>query len=103
MNLHANAALSLKGRRALARSVVDGKRTVTESAEAAGVSVRCARKSSTRYRECGEVGLRDRSSAPRLRIPPTSSANRARDAETRRAVPASTTVKYPRERQETPT
>jgi transposase InsO family protein len=64
MNLHANAALSLKGRRDLASSVVSGERTLTEAAEAAGVSVRCARKWATRYRQEGEAGLRDRSCAP---------------------------------------
>ena len=64
MNLHANAALSLKGRRRLCRAVVDGERTVTQAAEAAGVSVRCARKWVGRYRQEGELGLRDRSSAP---------------------------------------
>jgi transposase InsO family protein len=68
MELHANAALSLKGRRSLARSVVVDERTLTEAALAAGVSVRCARKWAGRYRQEGEVGLRDRSSAPH-RIP----------------------------------
>jgi transposase InsO family protein len=75
MNLHANAALSLKGRRVLARSVVSGERTVTEAAEAAGVSVRCARKWTTRYRQLGEAGLRDRSSAPH-RIPHRTTTER---------------------------
>jgi transposase InsO family protein len=65
MNLHANAALSLKGRRELCRRVVEGERTVSEAAEAAEVSVRCARKWVGRYRAEGEVGLLDRSSAPR--------------------------------------
>jgi transposase InsO family protein len=64
MNLHANAALSLKGRRELCRAVVDRERTLTQAAEAAGVSVRCARKWVGRYRAEGERGLRDRSSAP---------------------------------------
>ena len=64
MELHANAALSLKGRRQLATSVVCGERTLTEAAEAAGVSVRCARRWTGRYRQHGEAGLRDRSSAP---------------------------------------
>jgi leucine-zipper of insertion element IS481 len=41
---------------------------MTQAAEAAGVSVRCARKWVGRYRAEGEPGLRDRSSAPR-RIP----------------------------------
>jgi transposase len=44
MKLHANAALSLKGRRVLARRVVVEGWTVTEAAAAAEVSVRCARK-----------------------------------------------------------
>lgn len=75
MELHANAALSLKGRRSLARSVVIDERTVTEAAVAAGVSVRCARKWVGRYRLQGDVGLRDRSSAPR-RIPHRTSPER---------------------------
>jgi transposase len=39
--------------------------TLTAAAETAGVSVRCARKWVDRYREAGERGLFDRSSAPR--------------------------------------
>jgi transposase len=66
MNLHANAALSLKGRRELCRAVIDQDRTLTQAAEAAGVSVRCARKWVGRYRAEGELGLHDRSSAPRI-------------------------------------
>ncbi len=64
MNLHANAALSLNRRRQLCRRVVDERWTVTKAAEAAEVSVRCARKWVGRYREEGELGLLDRSSAP---------------------------------------
>jgi transposase InsO family protein len=64
MNLHGNAALSWHGRRRLARRVVVQGWTLTAAAEAAGVSVRCARKWATRYRLEGEPGLRDRSSAP---------------------------------------
>ena len=64
MKLHANAALSLKGRRELCRQVVENERTLTQAAEAAGVSVRCARKWAGRYRAEGELGLHDRSSAP---------------------------------------
>jgi transposase InsO family protein len=75
MNLHANAALSLKGRRQLCLDVVERERTVTEAAEAAGVSVRCARKWVGRYRVQGEAGLLDRSSAPR-RIPRRTSEQR---------------------------
>jgi transposase InsO family protein/transposase len=68
MNLHANAALSLKGRRQLCRRVIDERWMVREAAEAAGVSQRCARKWVGRYRIEGELGLIDRSSAP-LSIP----------------------------------
>src|SRR5579871_1115129 len=64
MNLHANAALSLKGRRELCRRVVERGQTLTEAAAAASVSVRCARKWVARYRAEGELGLLDRSSAP---------------------------------------
>ena len=64
MKLLANAALRLKGRRALCRRVVSGERTWSEAAEAAEVSVRCARKWVGRYRAEGELGLLDRSSAP---------------------------------------
>jgi len=45
--------------------VVDEHWTLIAAAEAAGISVRCARKWVGRYREDGEQGLFDRSSAPR--------------------------------------
>src|SRR3989440_7629638 len=64
MDLHANAALSLKKRELLARRVVDERWTLTKAAAAAEVSVRCARKWTARYRSEGGVGLLDRSSAP---------------------------------------
>jgi transposase InsO family protein len=64
MDLHGNAALSWRGRRELARRVVEQGWTLTAAAEAAGVSVRCARKWVGRYRE-GDRQLLDRSSAPR--------------------------------------
>jgi transposase InsO family protein len=64
MRLHGNAALSWCGRRRLAERVVCEGWTVTAAAEAAGVSVRCARKWVGRYRAEGVAGLRDRSSAP---------------------------------------
>jgi transposase InsO family protein len=63
MDLHANAALSWSGRRELARRVVDQGWTLTAAAEAAGISLRCARKWVGRYR-AGDWQLRDRSSAP---------------------------------------
>ncbi len=75
MKLHANAALSLKGRRLVCRPVVEGGWTVSEAAEAAEVSVRGARKWVGRYRAEGELGLLDRSSAPRS-IPHRTSEQR---------------------------
>src|SRR4051794_4952492 len=65
MRLHRNAALSWQGRRLLARRVLEQGWTLTAAAEAAGVSVRCAGKWVARYRQEGEAGLFDRSSAPR--------------------------------------
>jgi len=53
------------GRRFLAQRVVVDGWTLAAAAEAAGVSVRCARKWVGRYRLEGELGLNDRSSAPR--------------------------------------
>src|SRR5439155_8301447 len=65
MKLHGNAALSWCGRQRLAERVVGEGWTLVAAAGAAGVSVRCARKWVGRYRLEGELGLRDRSSAPR--------------------------------------
>jgi transposase InsO family protein len=65
MKLHRNAALSWNGRRRLAERVIVHGWTLSAAAEAAGVSVRCARKWVARYRAEGEPGLYDRSSAPR--------------------------------------
>src|SRR5712692_5296124 len=65
MKLHGNAALSWSGRRRLVERVVEQGWTLTPAAEAAGVSVRCARKWVVRYRLEGDRGLYDRSSAPR--------------------------------------
>jgi transposase InsO family protein len=65
MKLHGNAALSWSGRRRLAERVIVEGWTLTAAAEAAGVSVRCARKWVARYRAEGESGLYDRSSAPK--------------------------------------
>ncbi len=65
MKLHGNAALSWSGRRRLAERVVEQGWRLTAAAEAAGVSVRCARKWVGRYRFEGQRGLYDLSSAPR--------------------------------------
>jgi transposase InsO family protein len=68
MNLHANARTCPKSRRLLVERVLVEGRSVTEAAEAAGVSDRTARKWVARFKEQGEEGLFDRSSAPK-RIP----------------------------------
>jgi len=65
MKLHGNAPLGPKGRRRMVLRVLDEGVALTEAAEAAGVSARTARKWVRRYREEGEAGLFDRSSAPR--------------------------------------
>jgi transposase InsO family protein len=75
MKLHANAALSLNRRRQLCRPVLEEGWTLREAAEAAEVSLRCARKWVGRYRSEGEPGLLDRSSAP-LSIPHRTSEQR---------------------------
>jgi len=63
MKLHANARLSLIRRRELVAELESG-RALTEAAVAAGVSARTAAKWWRRYRDEGEAGLLDRSSAP---------------------------------------
>ena len=83
MNLHANAALSLIRRRQLCRRVVEEQWTLAKAAEAAEVSVRCARKWVGRYRSDGELGLLDRSSAPRS-IPHRTGEERASRSGSRR-------------------
>ena len=65
MKLHANAPLGPKGRATMVRRVLEEKVALTEAAEAAGVSARTAGRWVRRYREEGERGLLDRSSAPR--------------------------------------
>jgi transposase InsO family protein len=65
MEVHANAPLGPKGRGIMVRRVVDQGWSLTEAAEAAGVSERTARTWRDRYLAEGEPGLWDRSSAPR--------------------------------------
>ena len=64
MRLHANAKLSVKGRELLVDRVEVAGWSLTQAAEAAGVSDRSARKWLERYRREGPDGLLDRSSAP---------------------------------------
>jgi transposase len=65
MRLHANAGLSLKGRRLLVDRVELQGWSLAEVAEAAGVSERTACKWLARFRSEGEQGLLDRSSTPK--------------------------------------
>jgi transposase InsO family protein len=64
MKLHGNAPFGPKGRATMVRRVTEQRWSLTEAAEAAGVSERTAGKWVKRYREEGEAGLWDRSSAP---------------------------------------
>jgi transposase InsO family protein len=66
MRLHANARLSVKGRELLIDRVEVAGWSLTQAAEAAGVSDRTARKWLERYRREGHDGLLDRSSAPAM-------------------------------------
>ena len=65
MKLHANARLSLKGRQLLVDRIEVAGWSLTQAAEAAGVSDRTAAKWLSRWRAEGPAGLFDRSSAPR--------------------------------------
>jgi transposase InsO family protein len=64
MKLHANARLSVKGRELLVDRIKSAGWSLTQAAEAAGVSDRTAAKWLARYRAEGRDGLLDRSSAP---------------------------------------
>ena len=64
MQLHGNAALSVKKRMVLCRRVIEQEWTLTSAAAAAEVSVRTARKWVRRYLADGEAALLDRSSTP---------------------------------------
>jgi transposase InsO family protein len=65
MKVHANAPLGPKGRLFMVRRVIEQGWSLTAAAEAAGVSERTCSKWVARYRAGGELGLLDRSSAPR--------------------------------------
>jgi len=64
MDYHHHAALTLRGRADLARSVVEGRLSVCEAAAEHKVSRPTAAKWVRRYREHGVEGLKDRSSRP---------------------------------------
>ncbi len=64
MKLHRNAKLSVKGRELLVERIEHAGWSLTEAAQAAGVSDRTASKWLARHRAEGLGGLVDRSSAP---------------------------------------
>ena len=64
MKLHRNAPLGPKGRELMVRRVIEQRWSVTEAAEAAGVSDRTCRKWRKRFIAEGPSGLQDRSCAP---------------------------------------
>jgi transposase InsO family protein len=66
MQLHANAALSLRQRRRMVCRVVEERWSLAAAAAAAEVSERTCAKWVARYRAEGASGLLDRSSAPRV-------------------------------------
>ena len=61
---HANARLTLHGRRLLVSRVIDHGRPVSHVAKELGVSRQCAHRWVARYRAEGDAGLADRSSRP---------------------------------------
>ena len=72
MTLHRNARTCPRSRKLLVDRVVSDGWSVRDAAEAAGISQRSACKWLKRFRDEGEAGLADRSSAPRRR--PTRTA-----------------------------
>jgi transposase InsO family protein len=79
MKLHGNARTCPKSRRLLVDRL-EGEWSLTEAAEAAGVSERTAAKWLARWRAEGEAGLLDLSSAPKVR-PTQLPADRVRAIE----------------------
>jgi len=67
MKLHANARTCPNSRRLIVKRIEEEGWSLTAAAEAAGVSDRTAAKWLARWRAQGEIGLLDRSSAPRVR------------------------------------
>ena len=77
MRLHRNARTCPASRRLLCRRVLEQGWSLTQAAEAAGVSERSVCKWVARFRREGEQGLEDRSSAP-LRVPGRTDPERER-------------------------
>ncbi|MDZ7803821.1 IS481 family transposase [Thiohalophilus sp.] len=84
MNIHKNARLTPQGRALLVQRVLEEGLRPTEAAQAAGVSPRTVYKWLARFRDEGEVGLRDRSSRPHASPRATAEPVRAQIIERRR-------------------
>jgi len=80
MKLHGNARTCPKSRKLLVERVLALGWSLSQAAAAAGVSERTAAKWVARFRAEGELGLSDRSSAPK-RIPHRTPADRVRSIE----------------------
>lgn len=65
MNIHSCARTSVRGRELLVRRVTEEGWTVSEAAEAAGISERTVYKWLARFEDEGTAGLGDRSSRPK--------------------------------------
>src|ERR1700743_557248 len=72
MDYHHHARLTVHGREALAKRVVEGRLRLCEAAAEHRLSRQSAAKWVRRYREAGVDGWRDRSSRPRRLRQPTS-------------------------------
>jgi transposase InsO family protein len=72
MKLHANAALTLRQRRRMVLRVLEQRWSISAAAAAENTSYKTCGKWVSRYRELGESGLVDRSSAPKRQARQTS-------------------------------
>jgi len=75
--VHANARLTLHGRRLLVARVIDDRRPVAHVAKELGISRQCAHRWVRRFRAEGPAGLLERSSRPR-RMPTKTTPERER-------------------------
>jgi transposase InsO family protein len=75
--VHANARLTLHGRRLLVARVIEDRRPVAHVAKELGVSRQCAHRWVRRFRSEGPQGLMERSSRPH-RMPTKTTAERER-------------------------
>jgi transposase InsO family protein len=84
MDYHHHARLTVRGREALARTVLEGRLSLCEAAAEHGLRRQSASKWVRRYRDRGVEGLPDRSSRPKRLRQPTSPEQIARVESLRR-------------------